>query len=268
MLYNQFYAHTKNLLNVGWLPGDLLNNQGNGEFKIQRTGVVFNDLQIDGFKETIDFFEFLLTHGDITPANLMKNFQVEINFGGSYCQYILSTTQELYKTFEQTQNYDLNEIYNIHFCIGDLTEQSYYDVNLKQIFIFGPQLSTVRIVKSLILLSKLPFENDEQRRAFNTIVKRYQNLANNPTELKQVPLENPGGCYIATMVYGDIKHPQVVYLRNYRDNKMLNNVFGRLFVKFYYLIAPFLVSTLKDCAKINHFIKIILDKIIEKFILK
>lgn len=41
-------------------------------------------------------------------------------------------------------------------------------------------------------------------------------------------------CYIATAVYGDINHPQVVALRSIRDNKLSKSSIGKSFVSFYY----------------------------------
>lgn len=71
-----------------------------------------------------------------------------------------------------------------------------------------------------------------------------------------------GGCYIATMVYGDYDHPQVIELRNYRDDTLLKTHLGRLFVKIYYSVSPSIVTILKRHDKINLFIKRGLDKFI------
>ena len=55
-------------------------------------------------------------------------------------------------------------------------------------------------------------------------------------------LEGKSGCYIATCVYGSYYHPNVRILRNYRDETLMNNFLGRLFVKIYYFISPGLVK--------------------------
>ena len=72
------------------------------------------------------------------------------------------------------------------------------------------------------------------------------------------------GCYIATMVYGDYDHPQVMELRKYRDQVLLKNYFGKLFVKIYYAVSPHLVKKLKNQNKINKLITSLLDRLIEK----
>jgi hypothetical protein len=70
------------------------------------------------------------------------------------------------------------------------------------------------------------------------------------------------GCYIATMAYGYYDHPQVVILRRYRDNVLMQSVLGRVFVKFYYWISPKMVKTLRGNNTINSIIRKCLDRFI------
>lgn len=72
-----------------------------------------------------------------------------------------------------------------------------------------------------------------------------------------------GGCYIATMVYGDYNHPQVMVLRGFRDDVLQKNPIGRAFVRFYYKYAPTWVEHLKDKKRINNFIRTTLDSFIK-----
>ena len=76
--------------------------------------------------------------------------------------------------------------------------------------------------------------------------------------------QSSGGCYIATMAYGDYDHPQVMELRKYRDQVLLKNYFGKLFVKIYYSVSPHLVKKLKNQNQINKLITSLLDRLIEK----
>jgi hypothetical protein len=71
-----------------------------------------------------------------------------------------------------------------------------------------------------------------------------------------------GGCYIATMVYGDYNHPQVMILRDFRDNLLSNYSLGRSFIEFYYKYSPSWVETMKNMKVVNLFIRFVLDKII------
>lgn len=54
--------------------------------------------------------------------------------------------------------------------------------------------------------------------------------------------KDPGNCYIATYVYGDYDASEVLTLRKFRDEKLLNNFIGKGFVKFYYSTSPFLIE--------------------------
>jgi hypothetical protein len=50
------------------------------------------------------------------------------------------------------------------------------------------------------------------------------------------------GCFIATAAYGSYLDPKVQILREFRDNVMMKNYAGRLFVKFYYKTSPKLAA--------------------------
>lgn len=73
---------------------------------------------------------------------------------------------------------------------------------------------------------------------------------------------NSGGCYIATMVYGDYDHPQVMVLRNFRDTYLAKRDWGKRFIRFYYKHSPGWVERLKNHKRINQAIKLILDSFV------
>ena len=73
---------------------------------------------------------------------------------------------------------------------------------------------------------------------------------------------NSGGCYIATMAYGDYDHPQVLELRRFRDEILQKSLFGRFFISCYYAVSPSLVEYLKH----NHRINVLIKKILDNFI--
>lgn len=47
------------------------------------------------------------------------------------------------------------------------------------------------------------------------------------------------GCYVATAAHGDFDAPEVVTLRQYRDQRLLVRRSGRAFSAFYYRFGPY-----------------------------
>jgi len=66
-------------------------------------------------------------------------------------------------------------------------------------------------------------------------------------------------CFIATAVYGNPSCYEVRELRKYRDNNLLNNVAGKIFVKLYYKISPSIAEWLLTKPVISKKIKLILN---------
>ncbi len=75
-------------------------------------------------------------------------------------------------------------------------------------------------------------------------------------------------CYIATMAYGNFDHPQVIVLRDFRDEYLLNTKSGQYFVAFYYWLSPKLVAICKDNIFIKKTARILLDLIVKHIIPK
>ncbi|WP_455644938.1 CFI-box-CTERM domain-containing protein [Methanosphaera sp.] len=75
--------------------------------------------------------------------------------------------------------------------------------------------------------------------------------------------QEPSGCYIATYFYGNYNAPEVLKLRDYRDNHLQKHVFGRLFIKTYYKTSPTLIKYFNSNIFKNTSKKI-LDYILEK----
>jgi len=63
-------------------------------------------------------------------------------------------------------------------------------------------------------------------------------------------------CFIATAVYGDPLHPDVEFLRYFRDKKLLGSKLGRVFVALYYRYAPSLANKLSPHHKVCKVLRI------------
>lgn len=71
------------------------------------------------------------------------------------------------------------------------------------------------------------------------------------------------GCYIATMAYGDYDHPQVMILRQFRDEVLDKSALGKWFIKTYYHYSPKLVERLKNKRTLNRIIRKALNQFIK-----
>lgn len=67
-------------------------------------------------------------------------------------------------------------------------------------------------------------------------------------------------CFVATTIYGDIDHPQVQKLRNFRDARLNNSIAGRYFIKFYYFIGPTLALLPRSSKLAKRVLRHILDR--------
>lgn len=59
---------------------------------------------------------------------------------------------------------------------------------------------------------------------------------------KQNEKQNSSSCFVATAAYGDANHPDVEFLRAFRDTILLPKKTGKAFVAFYYWCGPFLAD--------------------------
>lgn len=63
------------------------------------------------------------------------------------------------------------------------------------------------------------------------------------------------GCYIATMAYGSYHHPQVIHLRDFRDEVLAKSQAGLLFIRAYYFLSPKLIEILGHKPTLNKIIR-------------
>jgi cold shock CspA family protein len=68
-----------------------------------------------------------------------------------------------------------------------------------------------------------------------------------------------GYCFIATAVYQDTYHPNVMLLRNFRDTYLMTNNFGKKFVKHYYRLSPPFADYIENKKLLSAIIKKVFD---------
>lgn len=59
------------------------------------------------------------------------------------------------------------------------------------------------------------------------------------------PAKSSSSCFVVTATMGDTNHPIVNDFRNFRDEYLLTNYFGKLLVYFYYIIGPYFASLIE-----------------------
>ena len=77
-----------------------------------------------------------------------------------------------------------------------------------------------------------------------------------------IPVEEGGGCYVATAVYGSYDCPEVWTLRRSRDYELTETWHGRLLIKAYYAISPTIVKWFGDTAWFKKMWKGKLDRMV------
>ncbi len=104
-------------------------------------------------------------------------------------------------------------------------------------------------------------QEDEKNYKPPIINRPFQPIENKKEDVKN---EKNGGCYIATSVYGSYDCPEVWTLRRFRDNTLSESIYGRLFIKIYYIISPSLVKLFGNKKLFKKLLKTKLDKFINK----
>jgi hypothetical protein len=61
-----------------------------------------------------------------------------------------------------------------------------------------------------------------------------------------------GACFIATTAYGDRNHPDVVLLRKFRDEVLVNSSAGRNFINWYWKAGPYLAGVISHSPRLRY----------------
>ena len=71
-------------------------------------------------------------------------------------------------------------------------------------------------------------------------------------------------CFIATAAYDSPMANDVVFLRTWRDDKLLTSIYGRLSVKFYYFISPPIAQFISHSEQRKSFIRKVIKFVIKR----
>ena len=151
------------------------------------------------------YFDCMVKHDE--SHEVIDKLNIPLNQVIGYCWLILEVCKNLESEHNKGDLINKEQFEYVQWCIGDLTSRVGGNRYLHMGWAFTPHNTKNRIIASLVILSKLPFENDGERRKFNKLVEHYKSLGGE--ELKYLTYDDPGYCYIATMVYGSYDHPSV-----------------------------------------------------------
>ncbi|PQJ72769.1 CFI-box-CTERM domain-containing protein [Polaribacter butkevichii] len=131
--------------------------------------------------------------------------------------------------------------------------------------IVSDAVSVISTMGSLDMNSQTRHRYSENKSTINGINSQLESVRRqiHSTNGSSSSSSSNSGCYIATMAYGDYDHPQVIELRNFRDDFLSKTIVGRYFIKFYYKYSPSLVEKLKNKQSINLIIRKGLDQFIK-----
>ncbi|MCL5030595.1 MAG: dynamin family protein [Bacteroidetes bacterium] len=87
-----------------------------------------------------------------------------------------------------------------------------------------------------------------------------------PRSITAASNSGSSNCFIATAVYGDVNHLNVIKLRNFRDSVLLTNNIGKWFVSEYYEFSPKIARYLISSPRLSKIIRKILDLLINVII--
>ncbi len=113
------------------------------------------------------------------------------------------------------------------------------------------------------LFNSISFYNSsvykEAETGFNDFINK---IESNRKAKENQSSNDKGACYVATAVYGDYNCPQVMVLRNFRNNYLLKHKVGKIFVKYYYKYSPNFVRKFKKYKAINNILRFTLDNFV------
>ena len=91
------------------------------------------------------------------------------------------------------------------------------------------------------------FVAEELAENLKTMINQFVNKIQEIDSSYQPPqiIKNKKECFVATVTMGDINHPIVALLREFRDAWLLKRYTGRIFVRYYYILGPYAANFIR-----------------------
>jgi len=219
---------------------------------IAKSKELFTILNNNGYIESKKFLEYIENDKyDIEDILLSKNKKSFPAVICKNCETIIPFSSISFNSHRRIQVYGTD-------ILSTISKQSLYDM------FFSNQVYACPICcsENLISLETPLAESLIKKHSHN---KKYlQVLLSDPEYiLSNITVRQNEGCYIATCIYGDYDCSQVLVLRHYRDNYLMRNLCGKIFVNIYYFISPIIVKYFGEIRIFKNILKPILDKIVK-----
>lgn len=92
-------------------------------------------------------------------------------------------------------------------------------------------------------------------------VKEYSETFEFPTGELKIYAHKSSSCFVATAVYGDANHQDVVLLRTYRDKVLATRACGRSVVRAYYVVGPYLAAIVEHLPFLRPLFRFLLERL-------
>jgi hypothetical protein len=91
------------------------------------------------------------------------------------------------------------------------------------------------------------FVSEEAAENMKTMINQFVNKIQEIDSSYQPPqiIKNKKECFVATVTMGDVNHPIVALLREFRDAWLLKRYTGRIFVRYYYILGPYAANFIR-----------------------
>jgi len=193
---------------------------------------------------------------------------------------ILGSTESLYlglstRIASDAQGYIVNEVNVTQDAVTKSAEQFGGERRIaSMVFLSKFKEVLAAAWNATILLGTLDMLSDFKINHYNKNKETLRQLCNQlgvytndspspPPSPSSHPQQPKGGCYIATMVYGSYDAPEVLILRQFRDNVLDKYYLGRRFISFYYHYSPGWVAKMQDKRRINIILKSVLNVLVK-----
>ncbi len=104
------------------------------------------------------------------------------------------------------------------------------------------------------------FEGD---REWKVIHKLSDAAGSNPASF-EIRVESKKGCFIATAAYGSEYADEVRVLREFRDQRLMQSEFGRLFVRGYYRTSPMIADCIRNSELARRIVRRMLRPVVKR----